>query len=255
MKKLLFISVFLFSGLLDGAAKMEASTVDVKKSSFALQLYFGSLHLTAVRDGLTPVIDMLIKRELGLLSDDKDQFFLPKKLHRLTLYCINDCTENNACMLFNALTSSIKNWHVNYVQIRQEVDFFGENKDELVMKVDDTKKELKKLHKKIKTKVHKIADKYAKNHVDSLYDRTTSEQFAYVPHIGLGRIRIGSIGNICSSKKLDVDSVLAHIRQQVKETVVGQLALVETILKPSFIRLLDLNSQKYVAEISLQGLV
>ena len=82
--------------------------------------------------------------------------------------------------------------------IKHEVEFFSGpfgDADELVVMINDPNQELTRFNQSIKKAMHQANDDYQQTHHKNLYDITKSEQYSYVPHIGLGRIRANSIKN------------------------------------------------------------
>lgn len=192
--------------------------------------------LDMINDAIYPAINALIKDELGLKSDYKFDFFVPKERQRLTLYYLNDIAPQG----INLAHSFIEKWVSEYkndltimsATLAPTVNFFGDHKDELVIMIDDQNGELAQLNQKIKEDMHQLNKEYQQANEADLYQISKSERFSYLPHIGLGRIRVTSIKkqievNIQSEDMKKIDPVFDQIAEHI---VTQAAAIVKKIL-------------------------
>lgn len=183
-----------------------------------------STALKTIIDSVTPLINGIIKDELGLANDYSFDFFLPKKRQGLTLYYVQGMSGSGEADLFSALGTIQESFvalHGQNISLAPEVHFFGgqfDAKDELVIMIKDSSGALSLLNQKIKDAMHDANKQYNNiNHAD-LYDIAKSEQYPYVPHMGLGRIRSGSIKEHIKDPA-SVDTVFERIQQRIVKVV------------------------------------
>lgn len=208
------------------------------KYTYFIQLLSDSKALVAIKQDITPVINTIIKEELGLKKEYDFEFFLPKKPspQYLTLYYLYDMPVAGESFLITALESienKLQKLTAQHASIAPKVAFFGDNKDELVILVHDSKKELSALNSLMKNTAHESNEEYKqKQHVD-LYDITKSEKYTYLPHIGLGRIRASSIRQQLKDET-QTDKVFEKIRERIIKEVLG---IIEKTLSPDSAKL------------------
>jgi hypothetical protein len=197
------------------------------KSTLFIQLVPNSVVISTIIETITPLINQIIKEELGLGQEYDFEFFLPKKRQALTLYAINDMYqdgEQDFLAAFELVKKDTQKFASSGVTIASEVDFFGgqfDEKDELVIMIADPNGMLLHCNEQMKEMVHMVDQEYKKIHNHNLYDIAKSEQYSYVPHIGLGRIRSNSI-----KEHLKEPSHFEHLQQRIKAevlSVVGKL--------------------------------
>jgi CubicO group peptidase (beta-lactamase class C family) len=240
MNRLFLIFV---SAALIGASGLFLYTYTAKsqKSTLLIQAISDSASLNAIRETVTSSINNIIKEELGLDKNFDFEFFIPKQLNRLTLYYVHDMHENGEKDLFSALTFLNTLEALRAVAITQNIYFFGDKQDELVVIIDDPLQELASLNTEIKTRLHQL---------DS-YNIAKSEQHPYLPHIGLGRIRFGSIKEHIKDTD-QVNEIFDRIRERIikltqeviSKTVTGE----NDKLSFTKIGILDLQKKAYVKE-------
>ena len=188
-----------------------------------IQLTAHSTLLESIIKTITPRINTIIKEELGLDTQYKFDFFLPKKRQVLTVYYLQDCVQESESSLFKKInlveqTNACLN---DDITLRPVVEFFGGSfgiNDELVIMIDDPQETLLALNKKLKIDFHTLNDEYKRTHAHNLYNVAKSEQYGYVPHIGLGRIRSTSILERSNTRKL------AAIQKRIKQDIAPIIA-------------------------------
>lgn len=185
-----------------------------KKYTLFIQGYLNNPLFSKIQQQLTPLINTIIKEELNLASDFDFNFLLPKEKQRLTLYTVNDfvAKEQNSIDIEHILTK--EKITLTDVTLSPHIQFFGDNKDELVIMVDDSKKELSVLNQKIKTIMHQLNDEYQHKHNTNMYDISHSERFPYTPHLGIGRIRTTSIKQQIKNP-IDIEKIYNRITQRI----------------------------------------
>lgn len=225
-------------------------------TTLLIQALPNSLALKTIIDSLSKKINDIIKEELNLDQNfDLDFFVRPKPAQKLTLYYINDINKDGCDILFSSLdTINIPNFIINSVSLGSTVEFFGgafgEN-DELVIMINDPNKELSHYNEIIKNTAHKANELYKETHDHDLYDITKSEQYPYLPHIGVGRVRSTSIKNNLKDPSQYV-IVFERIQSRIKQAT---LECMEQILNQDnkqltfdTIGILDLNKRTYIKE-------
>jgi len=231
---------------------------DSIKQTLLVQALPDSLVLKSVIDAMPEVMNTIIKEELGLEKNYNFDFFLPKKLLRLTLYYINDMNEDGENIVFSTLDAIEKNsqkYTAQQIAFGSQVDFFGDDKDELVIVINDPDKELSRINHAIKENLHQANKEYRRTQNHDLYDITTSERNPYLPHIGLGRIRYQSIRQHIKDAS-QVEDTLNRIRSRIKEASLRMLkersALKDQKLPFNKIGILNLHKQTYIKEYALK---
>lgn len=216
--------------------------------TFFIQAIPDSAVLTSMIKAMTPVINEIVKEELGLAKDFDFDFFLPKNRQAVTLYYVNDIYENGETDLFSALNNMAPNWQnlvIHNVTFTPKLDFFGEEKDELVILVNDSDKQLSQLNREIKEIVHQVNMQYKQKYHHDLYDIAKSEHYHYTPHINVGRLRSHSI-KLHIKDDSQVDKVFGRIKQRTKKAVgdIVQKLLTKDNQKLSFTMIFVFDMQK-----------
>lgn len=224
-------------------------TSDSQKQTLLIQAISDSTILTNIRNEITPLINAIIKEELGLDKNSDVVFFLPKKINRLTLYYLFDLEENGKNNLFSALDAMKKINPPQHISIATTTHFFGDQHDELVVMINDLQGELSGLNNALKTVAHASNDQYKCKHHKDLFNIKKSEQHSFLPHIGLGRIRIRSIQEHIKEKS-NIEAVLHKIRQRIEQTTLESIKknfnLGSNKIFFNTVTVLDLNKQEYL---------
>lgn len=209
----------------------------VERHSLFIQGSLNNPILTSIKSQLHPVINSIIKEEVGLSKDFDFDFFLPKSWQRLTVYHAYDTRSTGANDIYHAIEGAIqknKNLFVlKEVHLTPEAHFFGDQKDELVIMVKDPLHELSHLNQTIKPVMHNLNTAYEAKYADGLYDISKSERFSYLPHVGLGRIRTTSIKQHVKDASR-VDEVFNRITQRI---LVEALRITKELLNSSNMQL------------------
>jgi hypothetical protein len=226
-------------------------TAKSQKSTLLIQAISDSASLNTIRETITPSINDIIKEELGLDKSYDFEFFLPKQLNRLTLYYVNDMYENGKKDLFSALTFLNGIEAPRSAAISADAHLFGDKQDELVIIIADPVKELVGLNADVKTAVHQAQQQYQRQHNLDLYNRAKSEQNPYLPHIGLGRVRLSSIQqHIKDDAQVNVifDRIRERIVKLTQEVIAKTITEKNKQLSFNKIGILDLQKKTYVKE-------
>ena len=192
----------------------------VENRTLFIQAYGNSTFIRDVIKSIAPKINEIIKKELGIAPDNDFSFFDHKPYQRITLYCVKDVDEKNISLITSALeTVKLEDKKISKVYATPKVEFFGDQHDELVLLINDPADELAALNKEIKFVMHGLNSKYEKKHGKELYDIKKSEKFSYLPHMGLGRIRMQLIqSNIKGPSKME--EIFERIRNQIKDLII-----------------------------------
>jgi hypothetical protein len=228
-----------------------ANSNNTTKSTLLIQAISDSQSLNTIKDTVTSSINNIIKEELGLDKNYDFEFFIPKQLNRLTLYYVQDIMKKGEEDLFSALTFLNTSEAPDAAVITADARLFGEQQDELVIIIADPVKELAGLNTEIKTAVHQVQQQYKRQHNLDLYNRTKSEQFPYLPHIGLGRVRLSSIQEHIKDAA-QVDEIVNRIRERIikltQEVIVKTITDENNRLDFNKVSILNLQKKDYVKE-------
>lgn len=248
---LIFCALFLLPGCF-----FNSKSNNETKHTLLIQAIFDSSTLTSIRKAIIPLINDIVKEELGLTKESEPKFFSPKKIHRLTLYYVNDIYENGEETLFSALDTLEKKKYelvMKNITIAPDVHFFGTSeKDELVIMVNDPDKKLSRLNDEMKEVAHQANVQYKKKYRHDLYDITKSEQYPFTPHIGLGRVRSNFIKEELTKQKKEsqFDVVFQNIQERVQKAVLKvvkeHVSSGDQKLPIDKISILDLQKQEYI---------
>jgi 2'-5' RNA ligase len=198
----------------------------VPRTKLLVQIHSHASLISSLIADATLLINAIIKDELHLEKTYDFDFFIPKERQRITLYYVSDFAQNMQDVLFSALEKSdiLSSLSADSVFITVKTEFLGDQQDELVVIVDDRDNELTRLNQKIKSTMYQLNHAYKKSSGYEIYNRAKSEQFPFMPHMGLGRIRVQSIKNQINDKLL-VEPTLKRIRNRIKEEVSALIEL------------------------------
>lgn len=187
-----------------------------------VQATFESPALTAIKKAITPIINGVIKEELQLPQDYNFEFFIPKSRDPqvLTLYYIDNMQDDGDKSIINALNTVEKPKQFKAVHLTNNAEFFGDNGDELVMLIGDTKQELSLTRETIKKALHKEHTSYTSTSKNELYNINKSERFPFAPHTGLGRIRTNSIKQHIKDPSA-IEPTFNRIKKRIKEATLS----------------------------------
>lgn len=187
--------------------------------------------LTRLQNHIAPLIDRIIKEEVGA-QDDNYPHFIIKKRQNLTLYYLDGFQILHENLLLNALiamqnrTQGIK--APRAVTISTDSAFFGDRGDELVIKINDPSQALRNVHNDIKETCRVAAAEFKQKYNTNLYDVAKSERFPYVPHSALGRISINALSNY-SQKPEEGFVIFQKIKKRIEDEV---FPTIKTLLSP-----------------------
>ncbi len=245
----LLICSFLF---LPGCINTPSEQINQKTRTLLVQAIPDSPIITAAIGKLTPKINIIIKKELGLDQKYDFAFFLPKKNQKITLYCVNTINQKGEPAFLSALDKMVlMNMKPEHVIATSNTQFFGNRQDELVIMIDDPERELSELNQQIKAMAHQLNDAYHKQHGHNLYNIEKSERFPFTPHMGLGRIRLQSIKNNIKNAS-QTNDILERIKTEIKKVAskVLEKLLSQESSQLSFNKfsVLDLQKRTYIKE-------
>lgn len=217
---LLSIVILLIGGLYTCSRLLKKEFNESKKietrHTYFIQLIWNCRGISQIREAIAPVINKIIHEELNL--KEESPLFLGKDRQALTLYYLDNMHLNGENIFVAKLESMLMANELlipRSTSIAPRVDFFGEGQDELVIMINDPTGELTALNNKIKTIAHLINQDYREKNHDNLFDISKSEQFPFVPHIGLGRIRSNSIKQHIKDHS-QVEKTFEHIKGRIR---------------------------------------
>lgn len=251
-----YIFVFLCAIMLP-ACKNNSKSSDV--SDMFIQINApSSLHATILEE-ITPIINASIKQELGLDAGYDFEFFIPKQRQVVTVYYLRDLQNDGIEQILTSLDQADKTtWRSlenQGIVLIPTVEFFagpfGES-DELVMMIRDQKVKLSALRTELKDILHAVNDRYNDTHTQNLYDVTKSEQYPYVPHMGLGRIRAKSIKEH-GKAKISLATIQERIKRDIMPVVERLCANINSELYIKALNVFDLPTKKILREYLLSS--
>lgn len=192
---------------------------NINKHDLYIQLLSLSPMFYTLIQKVTPAINQYIKEKLELSSNYDFEFFIPKQAQRLSVYYLDDFYEDGDASLLADLDTKMHSMQTNFSQISlaSDIEFFagpfGIN-DELVIMIKDPNNALSTLNHTMQEMAHIINTSYKKRHKKDLYDIAKSEQFSYMPHMGIGRIRSSSI-----KEHMSDDTQFALLQEGIKQKV------------------------------------
>lgn len=242
---LLFITLFYF-----------CTSHNNDKNNFLIQLISNSKTYQLIQDQTAEIIKNVVKQELKI---ETDELFLPKNSQAVTVYyirlIIDKSTEDMFLKEFDKKQIFLDFKKPLVATIENDVAFFGEFNDELVILLNDHTNELANLHEKTKKLVHEINAHYYKTYNTNFYDIKTSEQYPFLPHIGIGRVRSHTLKSlIANQNNIEiVDHIKNRITKEVQDAIKKILSTHNDILSFNRISILKLPSRERVYEMRLKA--
>ncbi|KKP35837.1 MAG: hypothetical protein UR26_C0002G0137 [candidate division TM6 bacterium GW2011_GWF2_32_72] len=240
---------------------------DLERHMMFVQLAAESSTFNLIKEKLYLMVNCVVKEELGLNLDYDFDFYMPKAgAQRITLYYLNDTDLKGIdfidSVLKNVLQKNKNNFDLKNVALGTEVNLFsgptGDQKEELVLMISDPSKELVALNGELKIAMRNANQEYMGEHNVFLYDVEKAEEHTFLPHVGILRIRSGSIKNYIEEHMDDVvqfDQVYARIEKRVldeaQEIVKAVLSENDSKLKFNNVCLFELPSKKCIKEYKL----
>ncbi|MFC1842882.1 hypothetical protein ACFLYU_04455 [Candidatus Dependentiae bacterium] len=237
------------------------------KHSFFIQATLDPAVIEGVQNKIQPLVDNIIKEELGIEQDKNFPIFFIKKRYAVTVYYVRDLCDNNEPLrglmyLFvePALESLQKPLAPKHATLTSNVKFFGEEKKGLfgatflVALINDPDKELSLLNKKMKKAMHHANKEYKRAYHIDLYDIAKSEKYPYLPHISLGHLRTNYIKFLVKDAS-KAEKVLGRIKQRiikVASDVIANLASGDRKLSFNKLAIYDAKKKKYIKERALE---
>lgn len=219
-------------------------------STFLIQAISNSVDFTRVIKQTAYLANAIVKQELGLSDDYNFNFFIPKRMQRVTLYYCNNLQLKELEVMLDGMYDLHFDAQSLFAGLTEDIDFFGDQKDELVLLIDDATGQLAGAHEAIKHMMHVASNEYQKVHSELLYDIAKSERYPFKPHMGIGRLRIQSIKQRLDGKE-DVDVIIERIKEKILlavQQVVKELCLHNREIIFTNIMVLDLSKRAYLGE-------
>jgi len=190
-----------------------------KPQKVFIQAFAESAMFSSIIKHVTPVVNSIVKQELGLEEADQSEFFVPKKEQRVTLYEVAQLHEHGFKKLFEVINNSQDSFDrlvQASVQIIPHVNFCGRAMhDELIVMVNDADGTLAHLNQELKESMNRASSDYKMVRKTHLYDIKKSEQHAYAPHMSIGRIR-----SVLIKQKMKDPSSFEVVFKRIQERII-----------------------------------
>jgi len=172
--------------------------------------------IRTIQEKITPIIDAIIHEELkkipGALKHDIPKFIRNPKCH-FTLFYLGHIEEKSEPVLVNSLkrmqASGVGNGQIRDIEFSDQADFFGDTREELVIKIHDTHNDITKLHNDIRQAFIKA------NNTHKLFSLKYSDRYQFIPHVTLGKILGNAICAYAQAAGADGDLVFETIKQKI----------------------------------------
>lgn len=229
------------------------SNKSIAKDTFLIQIPLDMTVIKEMQDSMTEVVNGILTEEVGVHEAENWALFFFKKRQAITVYYVNDISENGKKFLDSAFASLPTIIPYQNVRLTSKLDFFGEDTEgiiHLVGLVDDANGELSFLNTSMKNAMHNVNTEYQKKYHTDLYDISKSEQYPFLPHISLGHLRVNLIKKIQDGS--NASEVVDRIKKRIIEAV--SLKLLELLTrensKVSFttLSIYDLLKRAYIEE-------
>jgi len=196
-------------------------TTTAKKYTVLVQGSCNIPFISEIKSSITPMVNRVIKQELGLNIDDDIDFFIPKDVQRLTLYYVEDIYDNAEIANIileaqNVVETNQHAFHLKQTGLSFDARFLGDEYDQLVIMADDHNQELATINALFKKPLHQLNAEYTSQHNRSLYNVEHSERYGYNPHVSLGKINLTFINKHIKNSQ-ETDAILDRIRIRITE--------------------------------------
>jgi len=118
------------------------------------------------------------------------------------------------------------NQELSDVFVTDKFDFFGKFNDFLVVKVDDSKGTLYRLHYDIKQMLQLIQSYFAKGTKRKLFSSEKLNEFYFSPHVTLAIFPVRKVKQVLHMPKTESDLILDAMRQRIFDEVLAKVEIV-----------------------------
>lgn len=262
MKRIICFSINLFCLMYAlSSCSADAPTI-AEHQSLIVQLPLNNKVITTLQEHLKACIESIISEELaGHALDKKVPIFFFKRRQAITIYYLNDCNTKGQSMIFSGADTLEKYSTPKDVSLTSDLSFFGEDAVgpqalvDLVMLINDPKKELTMLHNEMKKIAHTINEDYKKGYALNMYDITKSERFPYLPHLSLGHLRANYIKSLIPDQII-AQQIIERLKKRIMHAVENELknlfALESRTIVITHVNIYDLKKRDYVKSIQLK---
>lgn len=233
----------------------------VEQQSLIVQVPLENKVISTLQENLKPQIENIVREELvGHTLDKNYPLFFFKRRQAITIYYLNDFNVNGRDMLFSGIDTLMKHAAPKDVTLTSDLAFFGEDAGgphalvDLVMMIDDSKKELFVFNQEMKILAHKLNEDYKKIHERNMYDIAKSERFPYKPHLSLGHLRANYIKTLISDQTVaqqTIERIKKRIMQSVEQELKTLFATERRSVDIKSANIYDLKTRDYVKNIRL----
>ena len=192
-----FFALLLGCGIIFGIIKVISQPPEKRSPAFVLIELGEHPGIRQLQEKIKPTIDQII-------STDAIKFELKSRLV-LSIFYIGDVEQKNEHLIVEALERDVHGKKIANVKISNEVAFFGEGKNELVVKVIDSSNTLYELREAVVRSLHSLSEQ--------------KEQLPFVPHITLGKLVAEKIVEEKTRQQIleAINSVLVELSEDLRK--------------------------------------
>lgn len=179
--------------------------------------------LENVQKSLEPVVNQIINDEILKVNSaviDIPKFYI-KKRNIITLLYSNAFSEALHEMIIKNVQQSVQEIKtpISKIYFSNHIDWFGRNKSELVIKIDDSEYFLSKIRKHI---LQGLKDFKIQSSDATLYDILgiqDANKFDFIPHESIGRIEVQKIEQLSNHETVEKikEKIAEALRQVIHE--------------------------------------
>lgn len=199
---------------------IQAVSKENVRPNYFVQLVTDSEMLNGFRCEISALINSIVKKELEKLGLEKNyyfNFFQAKPIQRLSIYYFYEIDTTKQNTLLTKIENLAKDIAPQKTLIKPEINFFGEWGNEFVMMLEGP--HLTDLNIQLK----ELATNINKNAKKPFYNIDKSEKFAFLPHTGIGMLRVNRITDhlrrLTNNNSDIIDITITSIKQQIKKAV------------------------------------
>jgi len=236
---------------------------NLEKHTYFVQAPFDVAIIENVQQKMDSIIKNIIhevekKEGIDLTPKENVALFFFKKRAAITTYYVNDMFINGESFLFSSLNALKNKIASRNATISSIVDFFGEQKEDLmalidlVVKIDDPEKGLFQLNLETKSAVHNANEQYKNRYKIDMYDVAKSEKYPYLPHLTLGHLRANYIKHLIDAP--NAEEIVERIKQRILQAasqVLSELSTEERKIIFSKLSVYDLKKRVYIYDVLL----
>lgn len=220
-------------GKVEAHAEHDAMSEHKKPAMVSIELSHMA-PIVAVQKEIKPVIDQIIVEEYKQVFGDQVQHSIPtfklKTNLGMSLYYLG-VTDFSTDHLFSSMLSIMQGAGqgcemLHDVYGSDSIEFFGADKNELVVKIDDQQQSVHKLHQSIKHAFRTLNSYVRDVSGKDIIDFAVAEKYAFVPHVTLGKIEYV---NVATEDQEQMAIVRSAIQSKVLEVIRGHVESLKAV--------------------------